>query len=698
MNADLFQPLGTLTIEGPGSASSPELLEVMSQDQGNVPAGFQGNFHYDTIALASNAYVRLVDQSQNSAGSTGPEALYVNSLVVPAGATLDLNGRSAYTRESQIDGTVINGTIQQVASGGPIAFGESVPGAIATAGQVDSWTFFGRAGSAATVLVNPGNTSAPAALSPYITFAKVSLLDPGGHVLESASDVNAGDLVSLTGVSLSVDGVYSVQVQGVGGQAPPSGHYLVTVYNAVTTTQPAAIDQADYGALGSEYDVNRYTFTASAGEQVRFNLLAASNPTIELSLTAPDGTVVFQHETAGTDLIDLTQAGTYTLSVDAIGGTPGSYAFEIDQTATTALTLGTTYQGTLAGGDQPQLFTLQVASPQDLLIALQDATSVDQDELYARLGVPPTRSDYQYRFSPPASSIENVTVPGAAPGTWYILVYGALVPQPSTFTLVATGADIALTGSSPSRSATNVSTSLTLTGAGFDQTTGVTLVDSSGKTYSPTSFTVDLSTQITAVFAPGSLPADTYTVEVTKPGITPASIEGALTIDAAGQPNLVTNLIVPSAVGWHAPATLYVQYSNTGDVAMPAPLLVVDSYVGSYQWRVNIGSPPNVVGYQDFDTYDQALSYEQQYNIQLISQGIMEGGPTAQPPDLVDNTVHGAWMSLDPSLANQAFWTTLSRLGLATRSSSWRAARRRVFFRRANPLRFRSITPAGSRI
>ena len=62
----------------------------MSQDLGSSSAGFNRNFVYNSLALANNTYVQFVDQSENTAG-IGAEALYVNSLVVPAGTTLDLN-------------------------------------------------------------------------------------------------------------------------------------------------------------------------------------------------------------------------------------------------------------------------------------------------------------------------------------------------------------------------------------------------------------------------------------------------------------------------------------------------------------------------------------------------------------------------------------------------------------------------------
>jgi hypothetical protein len=120
-NADLYQPLGTVQVLGSGSASNPNLLEVMSQDLGAVASGFSDNFAYGTLNTVGG-YLQLVDDAHNS-GGTAPEALYVNSLIVPTGSTFDLNGLSVYVRTAQINGTVTGGSITQVPEGGAFALG-----------------------------------------------------------------------------------------------------------------------------------------------------------------------------------------------------------------------------------------------------------------------------------------------------------------------------------------------------------------------------------------------------------------------------------------------------------------------------------------------------------------------------------------------------------------------------------------------
>ncbi len=193
-NADRYVPTGPLVLDGGGSASAPQLFEVMGQDLGNVAEGFDRNFAYGSVALANNTYVRLVDQVHNSRG-TGPEALYVNTLVVPSGTTLDLNGLHVYARASQSVGTIAGGSITPVPDSGPIGWGVPSPGSISAPGEIDEWTFFGRLGQWVTVVVDPGSGSA---LAPYLNYAQVELLDPAANVIATNGSAAQGQPVLLS--------------------------------------------------------------------------------------------------------------------------------------------------------------------------------------------------------------------------------------------------------------------------------------------------------------------------------------------------------------------------------------------------------------------------------------------------------------------------------------------------------------------
>jgi hypothetical protein len=130
----------------PETAANPQQIEVMGWEQGSNLSGFSRNFVYGTLALSNNTYLKLVDLSDNATGGD-PEALYTNSLIVPAGTTLDLNGIHLYTRAAQIGGTVVGGLVTQLPDSGPINVATPTPGAIAVPGELDEWVVLRSCGS-----------------------------------------------------------------------------------------------------------------------------------------------------------------------------------------------------------------------------------------------------------------------------------------------------------------------------------------------------------------------------------------------------------------------------------------------------------------------------------------------------------------------------------------------------------------------
>ncbi len=184
----------------------------MGQDLGNVPAGFNNNFAYGTLALGSNDYVRLVDLANNS-GSSSPEALYVNTLIVPSGSTLDLNGLNLYYRAGEINGTITAGSATPLAGGGPLQLNTADPGNLQFAGEVDDWTFFGRAGQSVDIFLHTGSGGTPSPIQPPLDYGEVTLLDPNGNQIAIASNSQSGADASILNQVLPADGTYQIEVQ-----------------------------------------------------------------------------------------------------------------------------------------------------------------------------------------------------------------------------------------------------------------------------------------------------------------------------------------------------------------------------------------------------------------------------------------------------------------------------------------------------
>src|SRR5690606_5056291 len=118
-SAQAFNASGRLLIDGTAGSDAPQHFEVAGNDFGPLSAGFHENFAHGTLELRST-YLVLRDEV-DSANGEGSEVFYVDTLVIDAGSTLDLNGLRVYARNARIEGTVLGGSVELVASGGQLA-------------------------------------------------------------------------------------------------------------------------------------------------------------------------------------------------------------------------------------------------------------------------------------------------------------------------------------------------------------------------------------------------------------------------------------------------------------------------------------------------------------------------------------------------------------------------------------------------
>ncbi|MFH1420116.1 MAG: hypothetical protein ABII12_17730 [Planctomycetota bacterium] len=100
-NADEAELAGlanvNLIFEGGGTRYAK--LEVAGEDKGEMPGGYIDNFELGTLTIGENTRVRLVDDTNNGnrGGAAGSdEAIYVDALILEAGAILDLNYLNLY--------------------------------------------------------------------------------------------------------------------------------------------------------------------------------------------------------------------------------------------------------------------------------------------------------------------------------------------------------------------------------------------------------------------------------------------------------------------------------------------------------------------------------------------------------------------------------------------------------------------------
>jgi|GEM_PF-1078754 len=228
---------------------------------------------------------------------------------------------------------------------------------------------------------------------------------------------------------------------------------------------------------------------------------------------------------------------------------------------------GETVKGAFTLVSTPKYYKLKVTEGQSL-----DFTFSGNVIVYLRFGAFPGLGQYDYRMT--LGEGGRLTIPGLTPGDWYIMV----VPDPAVgatdFEFKPTLADFLLTAVSPKQCSNATEIVLTLSGAGFAKGAAAELESSTGTVIPATSTEVYSFAKANATFAAGTVPAGVgYLVRITQPGKTDAELADALTVVAEGKAELAINLVLPERMGYHQLATIYVEYTNKGDIPMPAPLL-----------------------------------------------------------------------------------------------------------------------------
>ncbi|MCS7466898.1 hypothetical protein NZK35_09600 [Stieleria sp. ICT_E10.1] len=572
----LFTPDGTLVFEKASGSFSPYALEAMGRDLGPVADGFDKNFSFGTVEVRSESrVVRLRDNEDNAPGAS-PEAVYIDTLYVDSSSTLDTNGVPLYVRQALIEGTVI-GDYTVVDDSGPLIFNSNNPGTISKVNEVDEWTFYGRAGSAVTLIADPGSTSSYGVVPPNLDGMTLTLIAPDGSQVISDESATVGQQLVLNGVPLNPEGVYRVQVEANGLAASGIGNYSLAAYEATVDTSTLILNQPETGSLESPYSVDRWTFTAESNDQIRFDLLASNVRGLNFELTGPEGWVGFTGQTVDSPLISLPATGTYVLEATTGGKDDGVFSFEVEKTNATELVLGQATAGTLPGAGSAMLYRFNVTDPGPISIELSDTAQDNRNELYVGFGSPPNRRRFNFAATEESSS-QSLDISYANPGQWYVLVYGQSTATGSPFTITASSEEARLDSVVPQSSLQLPSAFLSLEGLGFLPGTMVELIDPATLgVFAASEVTISNPKRITAEFDLSSLSAKSYDVQITLPDLSTRTLSQAFEIVAETDASFEADLIVPRrGINIAGGGILYLEYANTGDVPIPAPVLTVE--------------------------------------------------------------------------------------------------------------------------
>jgi outer membrane protein assembly factor BamB len=251
------------------------------------------------------------------------------------------------------------------------------------------------------------------------------------------------------------------------------------------------------------------------------------------------------------------------------------------------LTLDEAYEGTIQLGLY-NYFSLEMEAVRSLVVEVVPQAGIDSlifDGKFGQLPLYAGTGDYTTRSKTPRGKYELLISPTEA-GTYYLSLFGYDIISPGgNYTITTRYADKYLSDISP-RSAGNAGTvNIFLKGLGFIQGIQAELGALGLPVLTPENITVSSPTEALARFNLSEATAGLYDVTVIWPDSTQDSLTGAFEITSSGiGPRLEAHLIAPEAVRFGRKSMAWLEYENTGDADMPAPLFTI---TGNCQLSLN---------------------------------------------------------------------------------------------------------------
>ena len=272
---------------------------------------------------------------------------------------------------------------------------------------------------------------------------------------------------------------------------------------------------------------------------------------------------------------------------------------------------GTVATGELTQTDPMDYFAVHVAPGSSIRVTLDGLAEDGSNELYISFEAMPSRQEYYYRAASYDPDQELLFTGHLAGGTYYVLVFGKQVAGSTSYTLSAEETILALEGISPALLRHSPGfyvgsfsepelvqpppATVTITGTSFDEDTVVEFIDSEGQVRIPTHVELvspstmiaelDLSDWLEGNYAGEGI---LYDVRVVK-GAVAEELPDALEVDYLSPPGFLgwsharfsASLEVPERLRAIGRATVWIEYTNTGPIAIPSPVLTVTASDGA---------------------------------------------------------------------------------------------------------------------
>ncbi len=243
--------------------------------------------------------------------------------------------------------------------------------------------------------------------------------------------------------------------------------------------------------------------------------------------------------------------------------------------------LGTPVPGSLAAGGDARYYAVPVAGLDELLVTLDDANGQGANEVYVGLDRVPTRTEYDLAGGQRQGADQRVPISAAGYAYAYVLVYGRDVPDaPGAFTLTAALPEFKVHQLTPGSGGNVGDVTVLIAGEGFPDEVMAYLSNAAGETVDAWPVRRVDGASVYATFDLRGAAPGWYDVVIERPVGGAAIKANAFEVRTGGGARLETRLVAPSALrtGWFFPLTI--EYANTGNVDMPAPVITLSGPEG----------------------------------------------------------------------------------------------------------------------
>jgi RHS repeat-associated protein len=315
--------------------------------------------------------------------------------------------------------------------------------------------------------------------------------------------------------------------------------------------------------------------------------IACPGCTVEIFSDSNDEGEVYEGQTradvAGAFAFDkgnlLTGPHVNATATDAAGNTS---EFSVGVRQVTPLALGSPLEDSvepLAYSD----YMLEIGAGECLLIEVTSLNGVGQIWLYGQVGHMPSQARYDLRATQPTvQETHELLVAPTRVGTYYFSVFGwDITAEQATYTIVARAVDLYLSDVQPRSAGNTGEATLNVQGLGFVDGLDVELRRSGSPTLVADDVMQLSSTAMSAHFDLTGVDLGVYDVVAIWPGGAEEELEEAFEVLTGGVGSrLEASLEAPDFVRPDRTFTLWLDYANTGDAEMVAPLFVISSTQG----------------------------------------------------------------------------------------------------------------------